>query len=203
MKKRILQSIMFVAIASMMWGCYPGGPSSYDEFDLVYTNHQKDYSYKGKVNYTMPDKVVKINGDTSKHIFVSEPYQSQILARIKSNMAALGYNYVADSTLADFTILPAGLSIDYTYYYYYYDYWYGWYYPYYGGGYYYPYPVTTTYTTGTLFINMIDRKNESPMGKNPAVWVGIVNGLLEGGNYTNRINKSIDQAFNQSQYLHQ
>ncbi|MBL0342769.1 MAG: DUF4136 domain-containing protein [Bacteroidetes bacterium] len=90
-----------------------------------------------------------------------------------------------------------------TYYYDYWDYYYGWYYGPGYGGWYYPYPVTSSYTTGTLILNMVDNKNPNPSNKGKIVWVGLVNGLLEGSSadYINRINKTIDQSFAQSTYL--
>lgn len=210
MNKRIIQCLMLVAITSMMWGCYPEGPTSYDQFDVVYTNYQKDYNFKGKKFYTMPDSIVKITGNLSAGkpiVFVSAAYANPVLNRIKTNMTNLGYTWVstADSAQADYAILCAAIEVENYSYTYYYDYWYGWYYPYYGGGWYYPYGTVTSYTTGTLSMNMIDRESFSPTDKNGVVWISLINGLLEGSstNYTSRINKSIDQAFTQSQYLHQ
>lgn len=200
---------MLIGLTSMLWGCYPGGPTSYDEYDLVYTNHQADYTFKGKGKYTMPDKIVLIDASwmpgTSNN-FVNATYATIALNTIKANMAALGYSYVntIDSAQADFTVLPGAIQTENYNYSYWYDY-YGWYYP--GGGYgwYYPYPVVTSYTSGSLVLAMIDRKELSATNKNPIVWTSIINGVLEGASSTlgSRIAFNINQAYAQSQYLQQ
>ena len=205
MKGKLLKLLAFAGISTMMWGCYPKGPEYVEQYDIVYTNYQKDFTFKGKGKYTMPDSIVKITGEAASGgnvQFMSPSYASLITTRIKQNMAALGYTYVptADSAQADFAILNASIQVENYYYSYWYDYWYGWYYPGYWGGWYYPYPVVTNYTTGSLFMMMVDRKNISANDKTPVVWVGIVNGLLEGSstNITSRINSTIDQAYTQT-----
>ena len=102
-------------------------------------------------------------------------------------------------------------------------YWWGWY-PYggyggYGGGYstsyyypYYPYypgygwgyPYYYSYTTGTLFIEMGDEDGiDEVEEKIPIPWHAAVNGLLSGSlsDMQTRVDRSIDQCFEQSPYL--
>jgi len=206
MKKRILQSILFIGLTSMFWGCYPDSPDYVDELDIVYTNYDQNYSFPGHMKYAMPDSIVKITGSaaTSGSLeFVDSYYAGLVLTRIKSNMAGLGYTLVSDTALADVILFPMAMEVTSTYYYYdYYYYYWGWYYPYYP---YYPYSVSTSYTTGTLIMSMIDRRNFTVDGKTRAPWIGIINGLMEGyaAEFPSRMNKAVDQAFHQSQYLHQ
>jgi hypothetical protein len=83
----------------------------------------------------------------------------------------------------------------------YWDWWYGGYYPPYG--WYYPYPVTTSYSTGSLVVTMLDPNDLSANEKMRAVWGFVVNGLLEGSTteFTARFTKGINQAYIQSPYL--
>lgn len=209
MNKTLLKSLLFISMTSMLWGCYPDGPEYYSDYDIVYTNYDKDFSFGGHKFYAMPDKIVKISGNIDQGSlpeFIGTTYSSIILERIKSNMTSLGYTLVSDTTQADFILFPSALeTTNIGYYYDYWGYYYGWYYPPYYGGWYYPYPMTYSYQTGSLFLNLIDRKSISPDDKSPVVWVAIVNGLLEGSSadFTNRMNKTIDQAFKQSPYLQQ
>jgi hypothetical protein len=65
--------------------------------------------------------------------------------------------------------------------------------------------MTYTYKSGSLMMDLIDYKDVSADGKRRVVWTGIVNGLLEGSSseFTARMNKTIEQAFRQSEYLRQ
>jgi hypothetical protein len=204
MKKRTLNGLLVIVMTIVLWGCYPQGPDYYSDYDIVYTNYDNTFIFAGNVTYAMPDNIVKITDDLANGgapTFVNSVYATPMLSRIKANMTALGYTLVTDSTTADFFLLPSAIEV--TNISYYYDYW-GSYWGYWGG-YYYPYPVTYSYKTGSLFMNLVDRNEVSADGKRRIVWTGIINGLLEGtsADFTNRMNNSINQAFTQSQYLHQ
>ena len=70
-----------------------------------------------------------------------------------------------------------------------------------------PYPVVVdAFTTGTLFINIFDPEQVGTEERTiPMVWLGAVNGLLEGSasGLQARITQGIDQLFDQSPYLAQ
>jgi hypothetical protein len=181
-----------------MSGCYPDGAEYYEETDIVYTDYDDQYDFKSKGTYSIPDKIVKITGelkDGEDPEFVKEPYNTQVLQKIKSNMTALGYTETADPENADLVLFPAvwtNTTITY-----YYDYW-CWYYPYYcGWGW--GYPSVSSYTTGTLLMTLVADGEEFVQSTN--VWTAAVNGLLSGYYDINRVNKAIDQAFKQSPYL--
>jgi hypothetical protein len=204
MIRKTLKGIFVLGIAGILWGCYPEGPEYYQDYDVVYTNYDNQYTFTNHKNYAIPDRIVKITdaligGGIPE--FVNPAYSVGMIDRIKANMSSLGYSLVSDTTTADLILMPS--AIEATNLTYYYDYW--WYYWGYGWGYYYPYPITYSYKTGSLFMNLIDRKDISPDNKRRIVWTGIVNGLLEGSatDFTSRMNQSINQAFAQSPYLHQ
>ena len=129
--------------------------------------------------------------------YVPSTYSTQMLNTMKANMASLGYSLVDVSANPDFVLMPSALeSTNVEYYYDYWGYYWGWYYP---------YPMTYTYKSGSLMMDLIDYKDVSADGKRRVVWTGIVNGLLEGSSseFTARMNKTIEQAFRQSEYLRQ
>lgn len=197
--KRKFFTLSFIVALSFMWGCYPDGAEYYEETDIVYTDYDEEYSFTSKGTYSMPDKIVKITKELvggEEPEFVKEPYNTQILNRIESNMSAMGYSQVADPANADMVFFPAVWTN--TTIYYWYDYW-CWYYPYYcGWGWGYPSSYTTQ-TTGTLLMTLIADGDEYVLPTK--VWTAAVNGLLSGSYNSSRVNKSIDQAFTQSPYL--
>ncbi|HMT28035.1 MAG TPA: DUF4136 domain-containing protein [Bacteroidia bacterium] len=195
MKKNLKSILAMLFLTLTIAGCYPGGPDYADEYDIVYTNYDKDFNFGGKKFYAMPDSIVKITGDVVQGEplqFIKQVYANTILNRIKSNMASRGYTLVTDTSLADLFLVPSALEVTTTTYYY------GYYWEYY------PYAVSTSYTTGSVIMNLVEKSNSNPSNKNRVVWVGIINGLLEGSStsYDARINKGVDQAFTQSQYIH-
>jgi hypothetical protein len=108
---RIILILLFTVI---FWGCYPEGQEYYSDYDIVYTNYDNHYEFSGHNNYTIPDKIVKITGSAieGKPVeFVNSVYATPVLERIKSNMAALGYNYVADTITADLVLLPSAIEV--------------------------------------------------------------------------------------------
>lgn len=184
----------------LMSGCYPDGAEYYDETDIVYTNYDDKFDFASKGTFSMPDKIVKITGNLKEGEdpeFVKEPYNTQILQKIQSNMTNLGYTKVADPANADLVLFPAVWSN--TTIYYYYDYW-CWYYPYYcGWGWGWYYPSVSSYTTGTLLMTLITDDEDYVQTTN--VWTAAANGLLSGYYDATRVNNAIDQAFKQSPYL--
>ena len=60
--------------------------------------------------------------------------------------------------------------------------------PYWGGGWYYPYPVTYSYDTGTLIMEMVDLRqpvDQSNQNKLPVIWHAYASGLLYGNSHFN------------------
>ena len=197
MKRKFL-SLALIAGLTFLWGCYPDGAEYYEETDIVYTNYDDKYEFVSKGTYSIPDKIVKITGELVEGEdpeFVKEPYNTQVLQKIQSNMTALGYTKVTDPATADLVLFPAVWTN--TTVYYYYDYW-CWYYPYYcGWGW--GYPSVSSYTTGTLLMTLVADGEEFVQPTN--VWTSAANGLMSGVYDLTRVNKAIDQAFKQSPYL--
>jgi len=197
MKKKFF-SLALIAALSVLWGCYPNGAEYYDETDVVYTDYDDAYNFVSKGTYSIPDKIVKITGNIGEGEdpeFVKEPYNTQMLKKMESNMSAMGYQKIDDPENADLVLFPAVWTN--TTIYYWQNYW-CWYNPYYcGWGW--GYPSYTTQTSGTLLMTLIADGDDYVTPTN--VWTSAINGLLSGAYNVTRVNNGIDQAFKQSPYL--
>jgi hypothetical protein len=209
MKQQKLTKLLPVltTLGLLFSGCYPDRPDYIDAYDLVITNYDNTFTFKGNNTYAIPDSVLKITGNVSEGdppVFVKEPYNSAILNKIKEDMSIMGYTLVTDTSLADLILLPTAAEVLYADVYYdYYYYWDWWYYDPYYYGWYYPYPMVTTYSTGSLLLNLMSIRDVTPSGKLRVVWSALANGLLDNSKDISRVTKAIDQAFTQSTYLHQ
>jgi len=196
-------SAMILLATTVLMSCEIGGAEYTDEMDIVATTYDVECDFASKGTYSLPSQVVKITGDVNDPPeFLKPIYGDPILAQIRLNMDALGYTEEPISDLVDIQVLPAAWTST-TIVGGYWGGYYCWYYPYYcGGGWYYPYyPTYSSYTTGTLVINMVDPKQESGDGNRRLIWTGAMNGLLSGSYEINRVKNGIDQAFRQSSYL--
>ncbi len=195
MKKKI---VFYLSIIVLLGSCYPDGAEYYSDLDIVYTDYDDQFDFVSKGVYSIPDKIVKIEGelaDGEEPEYVKEPYNTQMLQKMETNMTALGWTKTEDPANADLVLFPAVWTN--TTIYYWYDYW-CWYYPYYcGWGW--GYPSVSSYTTGTLVMTLVvDGENYIDPAR---VWTGAANGLLSGSFNLTRVNNVIDQAFEQSPYL--
>ncbi len=211
--KNFALAALVVSGLAFLESCYPDDSLSISETDVVYTNYYDSAQplFKNYSLYYMPDTVYNI--DTTKNAKKIEN-QALILNDIATNMTNMGYLRVAgdDTTVTpDLVVVASGIISDNISVYYWYpyygggwgwDYWggYGWGYP----GYYPPVPYYSSYTTGTLRMEIFNPsdirivKNDTI---NPVYWTSGINGVLEGSQITERITKGINQAFDQSPYL--
>lgn len=207
MQRTAIRALGLVSMA-LLAGCYPQGPEYIDEYDLVLTNFSPTFDFTTTTTYSLPDSVIKISGDLidgENPDMVSPVYGDEILDDIRQNMNERGWEEVDEANDPDVILLPSVFTST-TVSYYYDSYYWGWYYPYYGYGWYYPgyYPAyVTSYTTGTLMIQMTDPNDPAASDNIPVVWTAAFNGLAEGSTsgLVVRIDEAIDQAFDQSAYL--
>lgn len=196
-----------IAILFSLSACRPGGGEYISDFDVVGTAYTKDIDFKTRKTYAMWDTIVEVgSGEPDQSVppdYIPQNYANMVTAEIDRNMKANGWTKVGRDQNPDAFVQNAVMSTTYTYYYYSY-YYYGWYYPY--GGWYYPgyYPPTySSTTTGSLLMLLVDGKETSPAGKAPVLWVGVINGLMEGStsSFASRVTGNIGQAFKQSPIL--
>lgn len=151
----------------------------------------------------MPDKIVidvEIkNGDTT-YIYMKDIYATPILENIEANMENLGWTRVNITQNPNMLLAPSATKSTTVFYSYWYDWWYGGFYP--GWGWYYPpYYTASAVTTGSVVLTLSDPNSTNIVGESETAWLMVGNGLLSGSDNVTRINKAVDQAFEQSPYL--
>jgi uncharacterized protein DUF4136 len=192
--------------ATGLMSCYPGTIEDTAEINTVTTLFDPNENFMQNATYALPDTIVHIcdlvNGNPDC-LDITRAYDSQILAKVATEMDALGYTrvtadpanppdvllFVSAIASKNYALIGSGCS-----------YW-GWYYPYYC--YYPPTWTTVEFTTGTLFLTMMDPDRIATGDKIPIVWTGVLNGVISGSansNLQSALN-GIHQAFLQSSYL--
>ena len=219
--KQLKPSIAFLALilAVLISGCYPDKIDYVDEYDMAGTMYDHAADFSSYTTFHVLDTVMHITEDGEDDPNLSRQYDEDILQLVRQNMTNKGFTEMTNPdslNRPDLEILVQAMSTDfYTYFTYWYDYWswypgWDWWYPGYpsypsypwypGGGYY------SSYTTGTLIIEMLDTEVDPDQGEHPGVvWMGLVNGLLTNNisSAKSRIEKQVNQLFEQSPYLQQ
>jgi hypothetical protein len=204
-----------VALAASLGACYPDGPTSVTELDVVSTFYDQERDFGVQRTYAMPDSVhhARDEENPDNNVELSREFDDFILERVEANMSALGYQRISidqQPDSADVAILVTALGVrsfvispGYPPYWGWWPDW-GW-----GGGWgdwYYPWvpPRVSSYTTGTLFIDMaVPDSTNVTEDDLIIVWEAVANGLVGTGTQTTRerLRTGIDQAFAQSPYL--
>lgn len=180
---------------------------------MVVTNYDTKTDFSSFSTYYMPDSILLITNQANATYWTadSSAVAAKILDTFRSNMDDI-CTETSDKSAAEL-----GLQISYvasTYYftswagspwwnsypgYWSYGYWGGW------GGWYYPYPITFSYSTGSILAELVDltATTQSSSSKLQVVWSADISGLLNRNNaldLTQTLN-GINQAFTQSAYL--
>ncbi len=221
MKKYLLNLSLVLVLPlgiALLDGCYPQDSISTSETDIVMTAYDDSVVFTSLKTYFMSDTVYPVRDDTSDHSLIEN--NSLVIQTIAENMAAYGYERVFDDAeetpdikIASAAIQTVNVSVGWWYPYYggwgwgwgWYkssretDYYYGGYPGYYYGGYW-GMPYYSTYTTGTILIEMANPLDYRVIAGDtvvPIYWAGAINGVLTGSD-ASRITKGINQAFEQS-----
>jgi len=209
-KKKKLAVIfsLIILLSFLLYSCYPDYGLSVTDYDTVITLFDNNADFN-KPTYAMPDSVVHFVDEGISEDDIDRSKDQLILSTVVNNMSALGYTRETDTTAAppSFVVLVGVTTTDQYGQVYYpgWGYWYGW--GWWGG--YYPgwgYPggvVTYSYTTGTIFITMLNPNELNPDDqKYGAVWLARLNGILSNAvNSNQRITQGINNAYSQSPYL--
>jgi hypothetical protein len=205
-----------IAAAWVLGSCYPGGPTSTGELDLVSTFYDQDYNFGALRTYAMPDTIYHIEDEENpdNNVELSRDHDQFILEQVATNMENLGYQRViieSEQDSADVAILISAMgtknfvvSPGYPGW----GWWPGWGWgggwwgPGWGWGYPWVPPTVSSYQTGTLWIDLLDPDDRNEEEDTiPVHWYAAINGLLSGSTSEARLGRTIDQAFAQSQYL--
>ena len=192
MNRRLFAAAAF--LAALSGGCYPNRLDTVD-YDIVISLHDSTANFAG--TYALRDSVLHLVAPGEQDD-ISRALDPFIMQEIRTNMALRGYTEItgpgAENT-ADLRLAASVSSAEYTGYYWSYwcgIYWYGCYYP--------PYWGTYSYTTGTLFLTMQDRR-QSVGGEFQMIWLNVGNGLLGTGANAGRVTDAINTMFAQSPYV--
>jgi len=224
LRKLSLTQTLVVAILSFvvisLSSCYPDDDNiSLSETDIVMTTYYDTVDFTSLKTYFMSDTVYVVREDTSDHSLIDA--NDKIISTIEENMTAYGYTRVTDTAqeVPDVRISSAALTVK--------NVQVGWWYPYYPGwgwgwgywkksntrgtDYYYPgypgyyppgywggYPYYSSYTTGTLLIEManpLDIRVIEGDTVTPIYFTGGVTGVLSSGSNEKRIVDGINKAF--------
>ena len=207
--KRVKMAMIAAVAIFGLWSCYPGSVTV-SELDSVLTVYDSEQDFQMYNTFHLPDTIVPI-GDPDNEI--GDDFDEDILEEVRTNMINKGYEEVDDITQSDVVITVEKSRSDllvgwnpcptcWCGYWCWYPSW-----PWYGGSPYYPWGgVVYSYPVGTVYITMYNNTDEAPMGDQPAAsWAAAFNGLISGSDQSilNRVERAIDQAFDQSPYLDQ
>ena len=194
----------------VMFSCYPSGPSSTGETDVVITAYDSQFNFSNILTYALPNTVFDLDGADE----VNHNFDALILNEIEKNMSAIGYvrenNPLANG--ADIVVIVSIGRTDRTWaggvgWWGWWGGWPGWgYWPGYGPGWgiWYSWPVMGTFSTGTLYLEMLDPNDPIDVDQQiPARWAAALNGVFSSSiDITEQqIIDSIAQMFTQSPYL--
>lgn len=207
MKKILLiPAVILLAVA-----CHKEPYLDSDNEYLVYTAPGKEATFTSFTTFDIADSLLII-GQSKKPEYSQSANALALIQAVRTNMENMGYIYTPDNPEADLGIQMTYVVKTERYVQYYNDpYWWldypGYWSPGYWGnyiGFYYPYPVTYSYSTNALMIDMVNLT--APMTGNEAlevVWSTYIGGPSTGSVTVDvdLMKAAIDQAFVQSPYL--
>jgi hypothetical protein len=196
-----------LALGAGLVACYPDSISNTAESTLVVTENDSTVDYQTNLTYAINDEVVDL-ADTlgvSNPIEITPETSAAIINAVKRNMANYRYQLITPDTAAgvfpDVAVLVGAVASNnwVIFRWWWPCYWpgcfgWGW-----GGG-----ASASNFPVGSIVMVMGDVKNRDEAAQSiPIIWVGGINSLLSSSSSVdvNRINNTIDQAFEQSPYL--
>lgn len=181
---------------------YPPSDSRLLEDLAVLTQYDVNTNFSKYKTFSIVDTVYYITDKGTQKIISAN--SQLVINQIIGNMQARGFQKVAKTANPDLGINVSAIKVTTTTAYYPGWYWgYPGYYPpnWWGGsGYYYPYYPTyyTSYSAGTLIIEMVNFKAVTPAGQLPVVWNAFIRGLITDTHTSSDITGAIDQSFTQT-----
>ncbi len=205
--KRKIKMLATAAAVVFMTSCatYPGLDSRLAEDLVDITKYDVKTDFTQFKTFSIVDSVSVIYDNDSSKVLNSQA--QALLNQIVGDMQSRGYTKVDRKTGNPNLGINVGVvkitNVSYYYPGWYWDY--GYYNPAYWGypsyEYWYPYypPEVTSYSTGTVIIDMVDLKN-APLHNNKiyVVWVAIIRGLMTGYHTTQDVLDNVDQCFAQT-----
>lgn len=171
----------------------------------VYTDYDSSVDFGSYKTYFLPDSILEAG--EYKATYWKDENAMKIIKAVETNMNQRGYTRITDPNEkdnADIGIQLSYLNESYQivsggYFggWWDYGYWDPWW-----GGWYYPYPITYSYNTNTLIMEMVDLTADQESRNIPVVWYANSSGSQYSGMYNLQLLvNSVNQAFKQSEYI--
>jgi len=198
-------------LISLAVSCYPGEITNVAQTDLVRTLYVTDASWGSFDSVVVLDTVFHIVPEGSDTVELSRDFDRQMIDLVAQGYR--DYNYTVtvvdpddvdpDNPEQSYAVIQA-LGSSTTVLYQWGGWWGGW-----GWWGWWGWPCcwggvgTQTYYTGTIFIDMLDGRDQIDDTTAKVLWDVAISGLLSGSaaSTADRINRNIPQAFQQSPYL--
>ncbi len=205
--RRAMTGLVAILLAVLLAACYPGGPEETSDLGAVVTARVPGADYTGLATFALEDTVIVLKLDDSSAEPIDPSYNPVILAELRAQMVAAGFQDVTPDTATvtpDVWLVVGAVQAEVWFYWYNWGYYGGWWGP--GWGYYPPSGGTGSFQNGTVLWQLLDLRDVDPGApdQEPApIWMGGLNGVVSGSHGTNEsgIRKGIDQAFYQSPYI--
>ena len=203
--------LLIPALALLAVACHKEPYIDSDNEYLVYTSPGKDATFASFTTFDLADSLLVI-GQSAKPEYSQSQNALALIQAVRTNMENAGYIYTPDNPDADLGIQMTYVIKTDRYVQYYNDpYWWlnypGYWSPGYWGnyvGFYYPYPVTYTYSTNALMVDMADLTTPKTGTEALEVVWSVYIGGPAGSSVASDVEvmkRAIDQAFVQSPYL--
>jgi hypothetical protein len=198
MKTKLLTIIGLGTLALTSCTKYPPDTERITEDLAVFTQVDLTANFNNYSTFSINPTVTYIDGNDTTTL--NNENTTALLDRIALDMKNKGFTEVAVSAKPDlgFQVTVIKSTTTTVYYPYYPPYW-G--YPYYGYGYpYYP-TYISSYSTGSVIIDLADFKNPQPNNKFLIIWNAFIRGLITNTHTQNDVLTCVDQAFTQTPSL--
>ncbi|MBR7157677.1 MAG: DUF4136 domain-containing protein [Bacteroidales bacterium] len=196
--KLTIVAMISVLVASCSWG--PGSLDETKDQILTIAYKSPDANFQTIKTYALADSMsVVVDGQKKR---VKNATSDAIFSQIAQNLNKLGYTQVQPQNepdaIVDLGYIQSTRTAVFPGYWSDWDWWWDYYhYPWYPWDPYYPYPmptVVTSYTTGTVVIEMADMAKVKDQTV-PIVWHGVIRGILNGSHTPTQLTEAINEVF--------
>ena len=197
--KLVLIAFVGALVSACSWG--PGGLDETRDQILTIAHKTDAVDFTKFSSFAITDSITVVN-DGMK-VRLSDATANLIIAQVVRNMNLYGYTQVQPDENPDLLVDLAYIQKTNTYMYPGYwsdwDWWWDWNgYPWWGWDPYYPYQMpafVSSYTTGSIVIEVADVVNVATESTVPVVWHGLVREILNGSHTQQELLSSIDEVF--------
>ena len=197
--KLVLITFVGALVSACSWG--PGGLDETRDQILTIAHKTDAVDFTKFSSFAITDSITVVN-DGMK-VRLSDATANLIIAQVVRNMNLYGYTQVQADENPDLLVDLAYIQKTNTYMYPGYwsdwDWWWDWNgYPWWGWDPYYPYQMpafVSSYTTGSIVIEVADVVNVATESTVPVVWHGLVREILNGSHTQQELLSSIDEVF--------